>query len=274
MEDKRVCSLCGKEKERKYIKYADIYTYIECECERKLRLDKEKKDKEYALKVAKELRNKNSHLSCLGSKASFENAITDKYNEVALRGGKYLLNQLLKESADEGKKSLVLQGNRGSGKTFIACAVINDFNEKYPVSEPRLRLILKERNNAFQRNEFSPLKSPCKFITEMDLYALYYENYNYCKTNGPIDEFKSAEKLLVIDDVGSSNYDKSRIQAMYLNIIDYRYSNNLPLMLTTNLTKGELSRYLGDRTFDRLQSCSYFIDLTSPESRRISDCVS
>ena len=102
----------------------------------------------------------------------------------------------------------------------------------------------------------------------MDLFATYFENYNYCKTHGPLDEFKCAEKLLVIDDVGSSGYDSCKIQAMYLNIIDYRYSHNLPIMLTTNLTKAELSRYLGDRTFDRLQCCSYFIDLTSPESRR------
>lgn len=268
MAEKKFCSVCGKEKEQVLIKYANIYTYIECDCEKKLRQEKEAKDIAFATDTAKELRNKSSHLSVLGAKASFDKATVDKYNEVAVRGGKYLLNQLLKDKTDSEKNSLVLQGNRGSGKTYIANAVINDFNKKYPVSEPRLRLIIKERNNAFNKKDFSPLKSPCKFVTEMDLYATYYENYNYCKTNGPIDEFKKAEKLLVIDDVGSSNYDGERLRAMYLNIIDYRYSHNLALMLTTNLTKNELLRYLGDRAFDRLQSCSYFIDLTSPESRR------
>ena len=268
MADKSRCSVCGKLKEKRLIKFANIEVYVECECETKLRKEKEKADYEYAKKTATELRNKNSHLSLLGQKATFDRMDVDKYNEVAVRGGKYLLNQLLKKEEGEGKNSLVLLGNRGSGKTYIACAVINDFNSQNPVSETRLRQILKERENSYTKDEFSAVKSPCKFITEMDLYALFYENYNYCKTKGPLDEFKKADKLLVIDDVGASNYDKNRVQAMYLNIIDYRYSQGLPILITTNLTKSELADYLGDRSFDRLKSCSYFVDLTSPESRR------
>ena len=268
---KQYCSVCGKEKEQVHIKYAGIDAFIECECEKNLRLQKEKADKEYAVKTAIELRNKSSHLSVLGCNASFEKAFIDKYNEVAVRGGKFLLNRLLTGFNEEKKNSLVLQGNRGSGKTYIACSVINDFNAQNPISDMRIKQILKERDNFYSKDEFSPVKSPCKFITEMDLYALYYENYNYCKTNGPLDEFKKAEKLLVIDDVGSSNYEKQRVHSMYLNIVDYRYSQGLPMMLTTNLTKKELSDYLGDRVFDRLNACSYFIDLTSPESRRKPD---
>ena len=268
MNDKSHCSVCGKQKDKKFIRFANIEVYIECECEKKRREEKEKADYDYARRTAIELRNKNSRISLLGQKATFGKMDVDKYNEVAVRGGKYLLNQLLKEGEADGKNSLVLQGNRGSGKTYIACAVINDFNSQNPVSEIRLRQILKERENSYTKDEFSAVKSPCKFITEMDLFALYYENYNYCKTEGPLGEFKKAEKLLVIDDVGSSGYDSKRIQAMYLNIIDYRYSQGLSLMLTTNLTKSELADYLGDRSFDRLKACSYFVDLTSPESRR------
>lgn len=269
MSDKSHCSVCGKAKEKMFINCANIEVFIECECEKKRREEKEKADFEYARRTAVELRNKNSHLSLLGQKATFDRMDVDKYNEVAVRGGKYLLNQLLKKGATDGKNSLVLQGNRGSGKTYIACAVINDYNAQFPVSDLRLRQILKERENSYSKEEFSAVKSPCKFITEMDLFALYYENYNYCKTEGPLDEFKKAGKLLVIDDVGASNYEKNRVQAMYLNIIDYRYSQGLPILITTNLTKSELADYLGDRSFDRLKACSYFVDLTSPESRRV-----
>ena len=268
MIDKEFCSICGKKKEKKYINYADIEVSIECECEKKLREEKERADYEYAKKTAAELRNKNSRLSYLGKKASFEGAVVDKTNDGAIRGGKFLLNQLLENKMTEGKNSLVLQGNRGSGKTYIACAVINDFNSQFPVSELRLKQIIKERNNSYTKDEFTPVKSPCRFITERDLYALFYDNYNYCKTNSPFDEFKRAGKLLVIDDVGASSFDKNRVQAMYLNIIDYRYSQGLSILLTTNLTRSELCDYLGDRSFDRLKACSYFVDLTSPESRR------
>ena len=268
MINQRFCTVCGKEKEQKQTGFGSICIYIECECEKKLREEKEKKDSDYALKTAVELRNNSSHLSLRGRNSSFKKAVTDKYNETAIRGGKYLLNQLLNGDTEDKKNGLILQGNRGSGKTYIACCVINDFNSSIPVTDERKRLIIKERDNSFSKNEFTPMKSPCKFISEMDLYSLFYDNFNYCKVNGPVDEFKSAEKLLVIDDVGSLNYDKNRMRDMYLNIIEYRYSECLPIMITTNLTKLQLSDYLGDRVFDRLKSCCYFLDLISPESRR------
>ena len=75
----------------------------------------------------------------------------------------------------------------------------------------------------------------------MDLYSLYFDKYNHFKPDGAAEEFRRAEKLLVIDDVVTLTYEKSRIQAMYLNIIDYRYSQGLSTIITTNLTKEELS---------------------------------
>ena len=49
---KQYCSVCGKEKEQVHIKYAGIDAFIECECEKNLRQQKEKADKEYAVKTA------------------------------------------------------------------------------------------------------------------------------------------------------------------------------------------------------------------------------
>ena len=43
---KQYCSVCGKEKEQVHIKYAGIDAFIECECEKNLRLQKDKADKE------------------------------------------------------------------------------------------------------------------------------------------------------------------------------------------------------------------------------------
>ena len=264
----RYCTVCGKQKEYRYIKYADINAYIECECEKRLREEKESADIKYALRVAHWLRNRSSHLSTLGASAFFENMTVDQYNDKAIRAGKYMLSRLLNDENEEGKCSIIFQGNRGSGKTYISSAIINEFNKQRPVSEAHIHNILRERDNGLRREDFSAVHSSCKFITEMDLYALYYENFNFSKVNSPMDEFKKCKKLLVIDDVGSSNYDKSKIQAMYHNIFDYRYSENLPVIVTTNLNKRELCDYIGDRAFDRLGAYSYFIDLTSPESRR------
>ena len=43
---KQYCSVCGKEKEQVHIKYAGIDAFIECECEKNLRLQKDKADKD------------------------------------------------------------------------------------------------------------------------------------------------------------------------------------------------------------------------------------
>ena len=265
----RHCAVCGKEKERKFIEFAGIFVFIECQCERALREKKEQENFVFAHEMATRLRNKSSHLSPIGQRASFSTMTMDKENERGVKAGKYILDCILKDKTGEPKNSLVLQGNRGSGKTFVASAVINDFNSQYPVSEQRLRSIIREKENSFSENDFSPLKSPCKFINEIDLFALYFDNFNYCKTDSPLGEFKMAQKLLVIDDVGSSEFDRSRIRALYLNILGYRYNNNLPVIITTNLTKKELSEYIGERAFDRLQARSFFVDLTSARSRRV-----
>lgn len=267
MVGNRFCSVCGREKEHKFIKYANIEAYIECECEKRQREEKEASDLKYAKETARWLRNRSSHLSSTGQKAFFETMKRDEYNDKAIRAAKYLLKQLLDKTAEE-KRGIIYQGNRGSGKTFISSAVINEYNARLSINEIHIRNILRERKNGLRKEEYSAIHSQAKFITEMDLYALYYDNFNYCKADSPINEFKKCKSVLVIDDVGSSNYDRARIHAMYLNIIDYRYSENLPVIVTTNLNKRELCDYLGDRAFDRLRAYSYFIDLTSPESRR------
>ncbi len=263
----KYCTLCKKEKEGQPL-FGGLIIYKECECERKLREEKEKKDTGFAREIALKLRNQSSHLSSLGCKASFKTAVIDKENESGIKGGKYLLERLINNTRDDKKNGLVLQGTRGSGKTYIACAVINDFNSQYPITAEQKERILKERDHGFSFKDFTPVKSPCKFITEMDLFSVYFNDFNYCKTNSPIDEFKYASGLLVIDDVGTLTYENSRIQSMYHSIIDYRYSEDLPIILTTNLNRKALSDYLGDRVFDRLNACCYFVNLTSDKSRR------
>lgn len=268
MANKRFCVVCGKEKEQRLVGFGDIKVFIECECERKLREEKEVKNRGFALKTAVELRDRSSHLSTLGRRASFDKAISDEHNERALNGGKYLLDKLLGKIEDDKKDGLVLIGTRGSGKTYVACAVIKDFNAQYPVSDETINKLVSERDRGFSLKGHTPVSSPCKFITESDLFALYYDNFNYRRVDSPANEFKCAEKLLVIDDVGTLHHEMGRIQAMYLNIIDYRYSEGLSTVITTNLPRKELCDYLGDRVYDRLLSCCYFVDLTAPQSRR------
>lgn len=267
MTDNQFCSICKKEKERQYIEFINKYIYIECQCEKELRKQQERENKEYAIRTAKALRQKSSHIRPMFAKAELETMDVDKHNEKAKRACDYILKNMLDNVAIE-KHSLILQGNKGSGKTHIACALVNSFNNALPISEEKCRDIIRGRENGYKPGEYTSVKSSCKFITECELYGMYFDNFNYAKTDSPLNEFKQTKGLLVIDDVGTCTGTKDKIHSLYHDIIDYRYSCLLPTIITTNLSKTELGTYFGDRTLDRLKSTAYFIELTSPQSRR------
>ncbi len=264
----RYCTVCHKEKKQYYNEYIKTSFYVDCECETELKRKKEEADRTFALNTALDLRTRSSHITPICRNADFDKMTVDEYNEKAIKACKYVLERLLGDNCENDKMSLILQGNRGSGKTYIASALVNGYNRRLPLSEQHIRDLIKERKNGNRAGETVVIKSGCKFITECDLYAVYYENFNYSKTESPLDEFKKANKLLVIDDVGTCSGEAGRVQSLYNNIIDYRYSHFLPTIITTNLTRLDLGKYIGDRAFDRLRSDGYFIDLTSPRSRR------
>lgn len=266
-EENKYCSVCGKEKEAKFIPWINKTFYIECECETLLK-EKEKNDKrQKAIEAYILLRTKSSHIYKRELDADFDTVTVDENNEKAIRAGKYILENILKNNDSADKNSLVLCGNRGSGKTYIAAAVINGYNKKTPFNENIINDMLKSKENGYSFGENVKITSRCKFIKEADLLSLW-GRYNYRNDSAPSDEFKEAKALLVIDDVGAGVYDKEKTQAALLNVIDYRYSEKLPLIITTNLSKSQLQAYLGERAFDRLLGCSFFVDLTAPKSRR------
>lgn len=62
--------------------------------------------------------------------------------------------------------------------------------------------------------------------------------------------------LLVLDDLGTEQYSNWTISKIY-NIIDSRYRNGLPIIITTNYSIEELKDKYGERTVDRiLEMCT------------------
>ena len=265
MENK-FCSVCGKEKEMHIIPYINKTMFIDCECETRLKEKIEKEKREKAIGVYINKRIKKSAVLLREEKAFFENLIIDEYNKKAVEGAKYITALMLNDDNTQGKNGLILSGNRGSGKTFIAASVINEYNKNAKFNEHTINDIIKALNNGFVDDLGVRIDSKCRFIKESDVIQLS-EKYNYKENKSPIDEFKNA-KILVVDDVGSSYGDNKKIMSILFNLFDYRYSQQLSTIITTNLSKEELKVYLGERTFDRLKNCCHYITLTSPESRR------
>jgi DNA replication protein DnaC len=69
------------------------------------------------------------------------------------------------------------------------------------------------------------------------------------------DSLKCYQKneVLIIDDLGAEKLTDYVIQAWY-SIIDYRYSNMLPTVITSNLSVAELAVRFGDRIASRIAS--------------------
>jgi DNA replication protein DnaC len=142
-------------------------------------------------------------------------------------------------------KSLALFSSKvwGHGKSHLVASIGHrvidrwwwDKNESpvYYISEPDLFIRIRASFN--RRNDYG------RYETEQDIY-------NQLKT----------VPLLIIDDVGKEEVSDPRfVQRVWFSIVNGRYDNLKPIVITANLTPDELASYLGgnrnnEASFDRL----------------------
>lgn len=134
---------------------------------------------------------------------------------------------------------LLLEGAYGCGKTHLAAAIANA---------------------AVQRG------LPTLFITVPDLLDSLRFAYGNPETTfeARFDEIKNAD-LLVMDDFGTQNAT-AWAQEKLFQIINYRYINNLPTVITTNLILDEIE----SRIRSRLQDSDFVqhLRIFAPDYRR------
>ncbi len=118
---------------------------------------------------------------------------------------------------------LLLQGGYGCGKTHLAAAIAN-----YAVG----------------------LGVPTLFLTVPDLLDTLRFTYNDQDTTFEerFDEIRNA-RLLVLDDFGTQNATGWAQEKLY-QIINYRYINKLPTVVTTNLDLDEIEARIRSRLCD------------------------
>ncbi len=141
---------------------------------------------------------------------------------------------------EEGR-GLYFCGGVGTGKTHLAVAVMND-------------LIRRER-------------VPSLFVTVPELLDNLRGAYNDPAKD--LDEWMEAVKnadLLILDDLGSEK-PTLWVQERLFVIINHRYRETLPTLITSNTGPKDLPAQLGERTASRIFSMCTGVELEGDDYR-------
>ena len=131
----------------------------------------------------------------------------------------------------------------GVGKTHLACSIAHRILDRW---------------------QGENIACPVRFVSEYDIYNQIQQTFSFgpeeAKYRESAQDIKNryrACRLLVIDDIGKQERkDPTFVQGVLFEIIDGRYRNNLPVVITTNKNSAGLKQYLGnsgeEATYDRL----------------------
>lgn len=214
-----------------------------CECEAK---ELAKKDKEAEkFQIQKDI-NKMFSFSDIGERykdATLENFISRKGSDAC----KMFAEILLAEYEDWKEQGLVYWGQVGNGKTHLVAAIAN---------------ALKERGYIVI------------FIKMAELLDLIKSTFGKDKKGNRVTDFSKEDiikalmicDVLILDDIGVESIT-SWVEEEVFKIIDGRYVRKKKILATSNLEPQELKEQIKDRSFDRLNHMSQFLENKATSKR-------
>lgn len=165
---------------------------------------------------------------------TFETFETDETNRRA-----YELCRKLADDFPHTTRGLLLSGGCGSGKTHLAAAIVH--------------ALLRRGCHAL-------------FLTSGRYLDTLKGAFGNAELLRSLQEEVRCAALLVLDDLGAEHTgDWSRSELF--SLLNDRYENMRPTVLTTNLSLAELTARLGERTVSRIAEMTDGVRLRSPDRR-------
>lgn len=222
------CKFCGKLLDLK--DYMALYenNYIEniataysrCNCDEANKIWKrydefieKEKLKEFNLKQIEKL-FQNNNLGKRQLNSTFENYKITNKNKKAYENAKKYANKLINGETDKG---LFITGTYGIGKTYLASCIANEtIKNKNTVVFGTLIQLLDYIKDTYKDSDMS----------DKEYFNLY-----------------SSVDLLIIDDLGKEKPTEWVLEKLFL-IVNNRYNNYLPIVITTNYNRNQLRERL------------------------------
>lgn len=142
------------------------------------------------------------------------------------------------ENVRQTRKGVFLWGPVGSGKTYAIYAITQKAQE---------------------------MGLSVRVYTAPEMFDLIRDDYDH-KDSYNLERILANRGLLIIDDLGAEKASEWVSETMF-KIVDKRYREVLPTIITSNLDLGELSERLGDRISSRIAEMCEIIKLDGEDRR-------
>lgn len=140
------------------------------------------------------------------------------------------------EFREKGMGLYIYSETKGSGKTMLSCAILNEISKKYAVNT--------------------------KFVTVLDFVEMTKKSYD-----GDSDvKMLYDAAVLVLDDLGVQ-MSKEWIESSLYQLVNHRYNNRMPTIYTSNIPYAKLK--MDDRIIDRIDATTYMLNIPEVPVRHI-----